>query len=135
MTDAARQIDLLTKRAHGDRNREARIQAAIIEWIRLVAPQVLAFHVPNGGLRTKSEAARLRWVGVLAGVPDLIVLAPVGKAFCLEVKPPGEHLSPEQREIFDTLTATGISCAVVHSIDDARRAFKAWGVETRETVV
>ena len=37
---------------------------------------VLIWHVPNGGLRTKAEAARLKWIGVLAGVLDLtLVLA------------------------------------------------------------
>ncbi len=41
-----------------------------MEWIRLVAPDLIAFHVPNGGFRTKAEAARMKWVGVLAGVPD-----------------------------------------------------------------
>ena len=62
-----------------DRNAEARIQAAIVEWIRLVAPDLIAFHVPNGGFRTKAEAARMKWVGVLAGVPDVIVLGLDGR--------------------------------------------------------
>ena len=42
-----------------DRNGEARIQAAIVEWVRAIAPDVLIFAVPNGGLRSKAEAARL----------------------------------------------------------------------------
>ena len=67
-----------------DRNAEARIQAAIVAWVRTVAPEVVIFHPPNGGLRNKSEAARLKWIGTLAGVPDLVVLGrdgqPVGTA-------------------------------------------------------
>lgn len=30
------------------------------------------YHVPNGGKRSKSEAARFRAMGVKAGVPDMI---------------------------------------------------------------
>lgn len=111
---------------------EDQIQAAIVEWIRTVAPGALVFAVPNGGLRTKAEAARLKWTGVLAGVPDLIVLAPVGRVFALEVKTEVGRLSENQREIFDCLVAIGVQRAIVRSIDDVRRAFAAWGLETRE---
>src|SRR5258708_7547193 len=112
---------------------EDQIQAAIVEWIRTVALGVLVFAVPNGGLRTKAEAARLKWTGVLAGVPDLIVLAPVGRVFALEVKTEVGRLSENQREIFDCLVALGVQRAIVRSIDDVRRAFSAWGLEPRET--
>ena len=40
--------------ARRDLNAEARTQAAIIAWARVVAPQVLCFHIPNGGLRTEA---------------------------------------------------------------------------------
>jgi hypothetical protein len=43
-----------------DLNLEAREQAAAIEWIRIGAPQVLAFHPANGGWRSLREAARFR---------------------------------------------------------------------------
>jgi hypothetical protein len=52
-----------------DRNGEARIQASIVEWVRTVAPGVLIYAVPNGGYRSKVEAARLKWTGVVAGIP------------------------------------------------------------------
>ena len=115
-----------------DGNREARIQAAIVEWIRWCAPQTVVFAIPNGGLRGKAEAARLRWTGVQAGMPDLAILAPVGKVFFLEVKAPDGRLSADQAEMFDQLVALGIGAAIVRSIDDAREAFKAWGIKTRE---
>jgi hypothetical protein len=70
-----------------DGNAEARIQAAIVEWVRIAAAGVLIFAVPNGGFRSKAEAARLKWTGVLAGIPDLVIIAPIGRAFFLEVPP------------------------------------------------
>ena len=117
-----------------DGNREARLQAAVVEWIRWCAPQTVVFAIPNGGLRGKAEAARLRWTGVQAGIPDLAVLAPVGKVFFLEVKAPDGRLSGEQREIFDRFVALGIDAAVVRSIEDVRQAFHVWGLKTREAL-
>ncbi|MGO9418036.1 VRR-NUC domain-containing protein [Roseiarcus sp.] len=115
-----------------DFNAEARIQAAVVEWIRTAAPHVLVFHVPNGGLRSKAEAARLKWQGALAGVPDLVIVAPGGKAFFIEVKTEAGRLSADQRTVHDCLVALGAPAAIVRSIDEARRAFAAWGLATRE---
>jgi VRR-NUC domain len=115
-----------------DGNAEARIQSAAVEWIRWCAPQCVVFHPANGGLRSKSEAARLKWIGVLPGIPDLVVLAPVGRVFFLEVKVPDRRLSVDQRDIFDRLVALGIDAAIVRSVDDVRMAFRVWGIKTRE---
>jgi hypothetical protein len=116
-----------------DWNAEARIQAAIVEWIRWVAPQVVVYAIPNGGLRTKAEAARLKWTGVLAGMPDLgIVAPPNGSAFFLEIKPPGGSLSADQKEIIPRLISVGAPSRVARSVEDARAAFEFWGIETRE---
>ena len=115
-----------------DFNAEARIQAAVIDWIRLAAPGVLAFAIPNGGLRSRTEGARLKWTGVLAGVPDLALVASGGRVFFVECKTDRGVLSSDQRRIHDQLVALGTPCAIVRGIDDARLAFKAWGIETRE---
>ncbi len=115
-----------------DFNAEARIQAAVVDWIKTVAPGVLVFHIPNGGLRSKAEAARLKWIGVLAGIPDLIVIAPGRRAFFLEVKTEAGRLSTDQLAVHDRLVALGTPAAIVRSIDDARLAFAAWDISTRE---
>lgn len=115
-----------------DLNAEARIQASIVEWVRLVAPDVLIFAVPNGGLRSKMEAARLKWTGVVPGIPDLAVIARSGKAHFLEVKTATGRLSEDQRAIFGVLGKLGAPLMTVTSIDDVRRAFSGWGIETRE---
>ena len=115
-----------------DSNAEARIQAAIVEWVRLVAPSVLVFAIPNGGLRTKAEAARLKWTGTLAGVPDLAIVVPGGVIWFIETKAPSGSLSSDQREIRDRLVALNCPPAICRSVDDARRAFAAWNIATRE---
>jgi hypothetical protein len=119
-------------RERRDLNAEARIQAAIVEWIRTVAPGVLVFAIPNGGLRTKAEAARLKWTGTLAGVPDLAIVAHGGRIYFIEVKTADGTLSADQRTLRDWLIALGCAPAICRSVDDVRRSFAAWGISTRE---
>jgi hypothetical protein len=116
-----------------DRNAEARIQAGIVEWARTVAPQCLIFHPANGGWRSKEEGARFKWLGVVAGVPDLIVIGPGGRAHFIEVKSEAGRLSDVQLDVVADLSKLGAPFTTVRSIDDVRRAFSGWGIETRET--
>jgi hypothetical protein len=115
-----------------DRNAEARIQAAIVEWVRTVAPQLIVFHPANGGFRTKAEAARMKWIGVLAGIPDLVLLGRDGKTWLIEVKADGGTLSADQIVIRDRCTALRIPHCIARSIDDVRVAFQIWEIPTRE---
>ena len=115
-----------------DRNAEARIQAAIVEWIRTVAPQVKVWAVPNGGLRGKREAALLKWTGVLAGVFDLTIVGRNGQCWLIEVKTDSGSLSDDQEAFFDWCVSNDVPRCICRSIDDARRAFAMWGIETRE---
>ena len=116
-----------------DNNAEARRQAAIVSFVRLVAPHILIWAVPNGGFRTKAEAARLRWTGTLAGVLDLTLALPDGRSAFWETKVPKTgRLSDDQLKIIDLLEKLGHVWAVVRSIDDARVELERLGVETRE---
>jgi hypothetical protein len=52
------------------RRQEAAIQRAVFQHLRArAAPGVFAFHVPNGGYRKPVEAAIMKGLGVVAGVP------------------------------------------------------------------
>jgi VRR-NUC domain len=100
--------------------------------VRTVAPDVLIYAVPNGGYRSKVEAARLKWRGVVAGIPDLAIVASGGRAFFLECKTATGRLSEAQRDIMSRLGHLGAPFMTVTGIDDVRRAFAGWGIETRE---
>jgi hypothetical protein len=52
------------------------------------------------------------------------------QAHFLEVKTPTGRLSDDQREIMDTLGRLGAPVMTVASVDDVRRAFSRWGIET-----
>jgi hypothetical protein len=117
----------------GNRNyAEDPLQAGMTAYIRAVAPDCICASIPNGGYRDKREAARLRWTGLLAGMPDLIVLGPAGAVIGLEVKTPTGKLSLEQTLIAEKWKALGYDWHVVRSIDDVRRALAEAGIPTRE---
>lgn len=63
---------------------EDQIQFACCQWLR--ANKITFFHVPNGGYRNKQEASRLVALGVVAGVPDLVILFPDKKVLFVELK-------------------------------------------------
>ena len=114
------------------RNDESRIQAAIVDYVRTCAPQCIVAAVPNGGLRSKREAHLLKWTGVLAGIPDLFVLAPGGRTIFIEVKTDAGRMSPEQTEMRARIEALGFVSVICRSINDARLVLMECGIETRE---
>ena len=61
---------------------EGEEQATLFSWADMQSyhyPELkLMFHIPNGGKRSKSEAARFKKEGVKAGVPDIFLPVPRG---------------------------------------------------------
>ncbi len=115
-------------------NTEAKVQASILDWLKLCAPQVIVFHVPNGGHRDKRVAARLKWQGVVAGVPDLCCFDGRGYPFFIEVKSENGVLSSVQKEFIDKLHHYGIETVIARSIDDVRRYFQSSNIPFHESV-
>ena len=107
------------------------LQASIVQWLRTCAPDCLTFSVPLGGYRNKREAARLKWTGALAGVPDLVVVAP-RHVFFIEVKAPKGRASDEQKAVHEHLRALGYVVAIARSIEDVRLTLRHLGIKTRE---
>lgn len=71
-------------------------QVAVVDYCTLKG--VPCFAIPNGGYRTKSEAARLKAEGVSPGVPDLCIPVARGPyhSLFIEMKAKGGRLSDEQ---------------------------------------
>ena len=133
MTTSPRTTTRRPKASRSPRNVESSIQAAIVAWVRLVAPQCLIFACPNGGYRTKAEAAKLKWTGTLAGVPDLILVDEHGLIYFLEVKQVDGRLSDVQCEFRDLCRKRRWPWAMVTSINDVRDQLAAWNIRTRES--
>jgi hypothetical protein len=82
------------------------------------APGVFAFHPANGGWRTRTEAAILKSLGVVAGTPDVIAIRD-GRAYALELKVKDGRLSPAQRWAHAALRQAGAEVAVATGLDEA----------------
>ena len=110
---------------------ETPVHIAIVEYLRAVLPGALVIHIPNGGKRGKREAAELKRMGVVAGVPDLVILLNGGAVLFLEVKSKKGKLSPDQ-EAFAQFCDGDFPFRVVRSVDDAREFLVDLGIKTRE---
>ncbi len=86
------------------------IQRAVFQHLRArKAPRTFAFHVPNGGKRRPIEAAIMKGLGVVAGVPDIIAIRE-GHTFALELKADGGKPSAKQIETMQPIDAGGFTC-------------------------
>lgn len=103
-----------------------------------LAPGVEFWHTPNGGTRSAVEGKRLKEMGTMAGVHDLLFLRPTrfaegvfGLLFGMEWKKPGgmqppeRQLSPAQQAMHPRLIRAGLAASVV--VDNLADA-KAWSV-------
>lgn len=107
------------------------IQRTVVHWLRATCRPLIVFHVPNGGRRAPAEAAIFKGLGVLAGVPDLIILWP-GRCAGLELKAPGQRPTAAQLDIGEQMQSLGHLWGWADSVDDAIAILKSWGVPTRE---
>jgi hypothetical protein len=78
--------------------------------------------VPNGGFRTKSEAAKLKATGLLAGVSDLIVIQP-NRIIFVELKLEKGKQQKTQIEFERKVKALGFEYYVVRSLEEFKKIF------------
>ena len=105
---------------------EEQEQAAVMEWRELMQYQFPdledLIHIPNGGLRSKSEAVRFKRLGVRPGVSDLFLPSPVGKyhGLWIEMKrKKGGRLEPEQKDWIERMNRKGYLALVAHGAEEA----------------
>lgn len=96
-------------------------QAKLVGRLQSFYPDALVFAVPNGGLRHKREAIRLKAEGVLPGVPDLVIAEPrsVYHGLYVEMKRrKGGRLTEDQEKVHAQLRARGYAVMVGYGVDD-----------------
>ena len=100
-------------------------QTTVISWCRVMEHQWpelrLIHHIPNGGKRSKSEAARFRAMGVLPGVADLFLPVPrCGyHGLYIEMKALDGRVSPDQKKFLTAASGQGFCCCVCFGADAA----------------
>lgn len=93
-----------------------------------MAPNVVLASIPNGGARSAVTGARLKREGVVAGMPDLVLLcAKCGRhALFIEMKTKRGRVSHSQRDLFPLLEAQGYGVAVCHGWEAAVKAVESY---------
>ena len=99
--------------------KEGEEQATLFSWARMKTyfyPELeMMFHIPNGGKRSKTEAARFKAEGVKPGVPDICLPVPRGgyHGLYIELKRRRDSsTSAYQWEWIDKLQAQGYAAEV-----------------------
>src|SRR5262245_48442810 len=107
---------------------EHQLHLAIVDHLRWRGvPDCFAFHCPNGGYRRPVEAALLKAMGVVAGVPDLLLLRE-GRLRGMEIKRPGGRLSADQVICHEQMRKAGAEITTVYDVDEALDRLAAWGL-------
>lgn len=114
------------KKARSPRHIESALQRACVAWFRAQYPAhaPLLFAVPNGGGRSRTEAAIMKGEGVTAGVADLILLEARGRwgSLCIEMKTRSKNSrqAASQKSWQAAAEAAGNRYAVIRSLDAFR---------------
>ena len=108
-------------------------QIALMQWAELatVAGYRVTdylFAIPNGGKRNIREAARLKRMGVKAGVSDLFLPIPCGPAHGLwiELKAGKGRPTEAQSAWLSRMALQGYATCVCHGAEEAIRAITAY---------
>ena len=100
---------------------EEETHCAIVQALRIAFPKCLVAHFANGERRDFGTAMKLKGMGVVAGMPDLVVVLPDRRVAWIEVKAAGGRLSAAQSEIIRVLTDLGHPVCVARDIHEAVR--------------
>ena len=107
---------------------EQQIQRAVFQHIRARGvPGLFAFHCPNGGYRTRLEGAVLKGMGVVAGVPD-IILIDRARVYGLELRVDGNKPTPTQSDTMAAMERAGATVAYAAGLDAALGQLEVWGL-------
>lgn len=106
---------------------EAQEQEALIKWAKLKKLDKYLFAIPNGGLRDKITAARLKRQGVKPGVSDLFFAHPSREKHGLFIemkRRKGGKVTEAQAEFIQQCLALGYEARVANGWVDASEIIK-----------
>lgn len=112
-------------------------QMGVIDWadwnVGRYPELQLLFHVPNGGKRNVVEAARLKAMGVKAGVPDLCLPVPMNgyAGLYIEMKYGKNRTTKEQEKWIVALRQQGYKAVVCYGGEEATKELEEYLKGTR----
>jgi hypothetical protein len=110
---------------------ERKIHTAIVDYLNAVLPDShMTVHLYNNP-RSAAAGAAAKRMGMLAGIPDLMIIRPLGRIVFIEVKKEGGRLNPAQIAFRLFCRQWGVHHAVCRSIADVRDFLAEIGIETK----
>jgi hypothetical protein len=104
------------------------IQRAVCEHLRQRGARgIVWWHTPNGGRRSRVEAAIFSGLGVRPGVSDIILLHS-GQAYALELKSEQGRPTAAQMNFITEFRAAGGEGEIANGLDEALRTLETWGL-------
>jgi hypothetical protein len=123
--EQAATAEYLAERAEAKRvPTEHKEQCDFILWFRKTYPGVLIFAIPNGGLRSASEARGLVLEGVVAGVADLFI--DDWNCYVEFKRTKGGVWSEDQQKFAHKVQSNGKHYLLVRGFEDAKRKIIAF---------
>ncbi len=113
---------------------EDKLQCDVVAYLRLVLDlrRYLVAAVRNEAKRSEREGALAKSMGLLPGIPDLVIIGPLCAAYWIELKTDAGKLSAEQEAVRLWMVGNGVPHAICRSVDQVRAALDAWNIPTRE---
>lgn len=107
-------------------HKEDSLQIEVAEYLRSQYPKAMFCHCPNGGNRTAIEGARLKRMGVLNGMPDIMVFeqkhtSSFYRSLAIELKIKPNRLTPAQQDCLKQLEQRSWKIAVCWSFEEAKQ--------------
>ena len=108
-----------TKKLKSNRRHDERdLHKSCIQLLRHAAPpNCVFFHIPSGEYRRKATAALLQAMGVVPGLPDLVLIYKA-RILGIELKSTKGRLNPAQKNMHECLRAAGCLVTVVRNIEE-----------------
>jgi hypothetical protein len=114
--------------SRGRRHPEQQLQKAVLDHLAWRGmPGLFVFHYPAGGWRSPIEAAIFKSLGVVAGVPDILIIH-CGHVFGLELKTTHGRLTQTQIDTQTRMRAAGATVGTAIEIDAALEQLEQWGL-------
>jgi hypothetical protein len=94
------------------------------QWVCEAHPELLIFHVPNGGSRNIAEAMKFKRMGVLPGVADFLCFKEMRKV-AIELKDSNGDQSVDQKKFAQRWFNVGGEYYVCRSLEEFQGTIKA----------
>ena len=103
--------------------KEDKLQNAVMQYLKLKYPDVFAIHVPNEGKRTPFERYKFKYLGGVAGVPDILIFSQneFKAGLALELKVGYNKPTASQEDCLKRLKRANWRAEWVNSFDAAQK--------------